>query len=352
MREHVDWSLSLGRWKGVHVRVHVFFLLFGAVTLLIAWQQERGGIAGNLTGLAGLSLLILLAGVVVHVLGHCFAVSRQGGYVERLTIVPWGDLGSIRLPLDPRAEFVALLAGPLANLLVCLVLTPAILVASDGAFPALMHPLAPSTLTSGAVWVVALKLGFWINWLLALVNLLPAFPFDGGKACVAALATMWPAWTRRQAVSTVARVARFAALALVVLTFFAWSYNDTWLVPSWFAMLLLSIFLFFSANQEEARQEDEESDDLLFGYDFSQGFTSLEQSVDPPQPTSGPIGKWLDNRREQRRLRQQESEAEEDRRVDEILQRLHANGIDALSPEDRALLKRVSARYRSRNASS
>ena len=57
---------------------------------------------------------------------------------------------------------------------------------------------------------------------------------------------------------------------------------------------------------------------------------------------------WLDNRREARRLRQKQIEEQDDQRMDEVLARLHEVGRDALSDEDRALLDRVSARYRNR----
>ena len=57
---------------------------------------------------------------------------------------------------------------------------------------------------------------------------------------------------------------------------------------------------------------------------------------------------WLDNRREARRQREKELEEHDDQRVDEVLARLHDLGPGAMSEEDRALLDRVSARYRNR----
>jgi hypothetical protein len=48
------------------------------------------------------------------------------------------------------------------------------------------------------------------------------------------------------------------------------------------------------------------------------------------------------------RYHEQQQEADEERSLDEILERLHRHGRESLSPEDRALLERVSARYRSR----
>ncbi|HQU43597.1 MAG: hypothetical protein B7Z73_14820, partial [Planctomycetia bacterium 21-64-5] len=97
------------------------------------------------------------------------------------------------------------------------------------------------------------------------------------------------------------------------------------------------------------RLNDSETDDALFGYDFSQGYTSLEKTAQSRKAPPGPVKKWLDERRAKRLQRQQQVEAEEDRRVDDVLARLHELGKHGLSEEDRALLNRVSARYRNRN---
>jgi hypothetical protein len=58
--------------------------------------------------------------------------------------------------------------------------------------------------------------------------------------------------------------------------------------------------------------------------------------------------RWLQQRQEMKERRLREMEAEEERRVDEVLIRVKEFGIDGLSPEERSLLHRVSARYRNR----
>ena len=123
------------------------------------------------------------------------------------------------------------------------------------------------------------------------------------------------------------------------------------MVPTWAGLILLAMVLFFSARQEAARIEDLHQDEVPFGYDFSQGYTSLErseESVPPPPKRPGVIARWLSRCREDRLLRQQHREEDDDRRMDEILSRLNATGMRSLSSADRDLLNRVSARYRSR----
>jgi stage IV sporulation protein FB len=121
------------------------------------------------------------------------------------------------------------------------------------------------------------------------------------------------------------------------------------LVPTWLPLALLALFLFFSSQQEVQTIEEDDQEDDLFGYDFSQGFSSLEPpQLGPRSRQRGPMRRWLQQRQEMKERRLREIEAEEERRVDDVLIRVKEVGIDGLSPEDRSLLHRVSARYRDR----
>jgi hypothetical protein len=113
---------------------------------------------------------------------------------------------------------------------------------------------------------------------------------------------------------------------------------------------LLGIFLFFSAQNEERREAVREAEEeMLREFDISVDLDQLERdfSQGTERPT-GPLKRWLQRRHERRVIRQRQMEEEEERRVDEILAKLYQDGMQAISPDDRALLERVSARYRSR----
>ena len=352
MQSHSTWSVSLGRWGGVHVRLHMFFLLFAAFTLYLSWLPRAATDMTDLVWKAVGSLGILFASVVLHELGHYYAAIRLGGDGDDIVIGPLGGLTSMRPPREAPAEFVMHLAGPAVNLFFCLVCGTVLFIFPDPehpGFPGILHPLAPQNLIDGASWCVGLKLAFWINWVLLLVNLLPAFPFDGGRALRAALSTLGTDDRSRRAAFLVGWIARITALSLLVV---AWLYRadeTRQLMPVWFSLVLLAIFLFFSAKHEQEHHSDSDADNELFGYDFSQGYTSLEKSSSPLEP-AGFLERWLERRRKASLQRQRETEAEEERRVDDILVRLHEHGIDSLSDDDRSLLKRVSARYRQRNS--
>ena len=351
MRSHTTWSITFIRWRGLRVRLHMFFLLFALFTLFLGWQaDDNGGLM-----IAGASLLILLASVLLHEFGHYCTAMRFGGDGDDIVLGPFGGLASMHPPVEARHECLMHLAGPAVNLALC-VLAGAVL-ATQGTAPLLgmLHPLQPEKLVDdGESWLQALKLAFWINWMLFLVNLLPAFPFDGGRALHAGLSMIRPDASPRRAAGIVALIAKVAALGLsIVAVFLLFSQrgSSTSIVPLWFPLLLLAIFVYFSAKQEEDRALDSELDDDVFGYDFSQGYTSLERSEDDDEETAGPVRRWLEQRREAHHERQREIEADEERRVDEILSRLHNHGMESLSEEDRSVLKRVSDRYRQRDSS-
>jgi stage IV sporulation protein FB len=344
MRELSSWSLNLGRWGGVHVRLHALFL---AAALFVVALGVRSGVP---LGYTLLGLGILFVSVLLHELGHCFAAFRLGGGADQIVLWPWGGLAPARVPHEPQCELRTALAGPLVNFVIWLTVIPALLFRETDLLALLRNPLHPHGLIDGVPWMVVLKMTCWVNWLLVVINLLPAPPFDGGRAMRAIL---WPAFGYRMAGLAVSRIARFTALGLCLL---AWLMDDMWsdsLMPAWLPLGLLAIFVFFYARQESERIDDHESDEELFGYDFSQGYTSLERPHDSPKGSKlAAWRRWLENRRRLREEREAQQEAEEERRVDDILARLHASGMHSLSPAERALLHRVSARYRNRQQSS
>jgi len=89
----------------------------------------------------------------------------------------------------------------------------------------------------------------------------------------------------------------------------------------------------------------------VFGYDFSQGYTSLEkdETKQPKPKKAGFIKRWLQARRERKEQFEAEERAADDARMDELLEKIHLQGKEALSEEERRFMDRVSARYRNRS---
>ena len=92
-------------------------------------------------------------------------------------------------------------------------------------------------------------------------------------------------------------------------------------------------------------------EDGLFGYDFSQGYTSLERDempTAPPRRRKSWFQRWLERRREARAKRDEEQRAADETRLDELLAKVQREGMTALTDEERRFMKRVSDRYRNR----
>ena len=84
-------------------------------------------------------------------------------------------------------------------------------------------------------------------------------------------------------------------------------------------------------------------DDGVFGYDFSEGYTSLESGAPKVRPSrESALKRWRRRRSELRRQRRIAREAAEEARMDEILEKLHREGRTALTDEENRFLVRVS----------
>jgi stage IV sporulation protein FB len=260
-----------------------------------------------------------------------------------------GGLGPGDVPREPYAELIKAIGGPLVNLAIHLITLPMILATGSWiGLAGLLSPLEPVNLTDGAWWLVALKLTFWINWLLVAVNLLPAFPFDGARVLRSLL---WPAMEYRGAAQVAVRASKLTALGLCILAWVLRDLKSADVLPAWVPLVLVAAFIYFNAQYEAARLDESDWNEELFNYDFSQGYTSLERTLDSPRRPGGSVRRWLESRRELRERRRQSQEQDEERQVDAILIRLHEAGMDRLSAKERALLNRVSARYRNRQRS-
>jgi hypothetical protein len=142
------------------------------------------------------------------------------------------------------------------------------------------------------------------------------------------------------------------ALVLLVLAVAFHETDQAVIVPTWLVLLLLAMSIFLSTRFEEARLAEPELEDELFGYDFSQGYTSLERSTAPPPRKIGVMRLWIRLWRRKWQQRKIRIEAQEDLQVDTILEKLHSGSLASLTSAERMVLRRASARYRSRQSSS
>ncbi len=172
----MKWSFRIGSPFGIPVRVHLTFLLLPAWYGAMVWKQS-GSMEAVLEGLA--FILALFACVVLHELGHALVARRYGIPTRDITLLPIGGVARLeKMPDDPRQELWVALAGPAVN--VAIAGTIFLLVQIGASIPR----LDAVSLTGGSFVARVM----WVNILLVLFNLLPAFPMDGGRILRALLA--------------------------------------------------------------------------------------------------------------------------------------------------------------------
>src|SRR5438477_958814 len=172
----MGWSLTIGSVAGTAIRIHVTFLLFLAWIFGVSYVS--GGPQAAWNGLLFMVLLFLC--VLLHEFGHIFTARAFGVTTPDVILLPIGGVARLeRIPEKPSEEFLIAIAGPAVNVVIA-----AVLVLFAGAH------LDPRHLEAIGIDKAALAERLTVvNVFLALFNLIPAFPMDGGRVLRALLAT-------------------------------------------------------------------------------------------------------------------------------------------------------------------
>jgi Zn-dependent protease len=216
-------SWKLGRVAGIDLFLHPTFLL----VLLFPQVTQSGPL--------GLVLVVSVFGcVLLHELGHALMARRYGIETADITLYPIGGVARLRrMPRAPGAELLIALAGPAVNLLIVLALSVSQWLGLFGS------PWSPSVFDVFVDQLILINLG------LALFNLIPAFPMDGGRV-LRALLSGWLG--RGRATMIAAGIGRGLALLFGTYSLF----HFAWL------QVFLAGFIYLAAGQELDRVLDEE----------------------------------------------------------------------------------------------
>ncbi len=167
----MESNIKLGRIWGVPIGLHTsWFLIFGLVTFSLAagyFPAEYPDLPSGAYWLLGaLTSVLFFTSVLAHELGHVWVALRDQVRVRGVTLFMFGGVAQIEdEPRTPGAEFRIAIAGPLVSLALALVFQVLYLL-DRGVSPYLAAP---------SVWLAR------INLILALFNMLPGFPLDGGR---------------------------------------------------------------------------------------------------------------------------------------------------------------------------
>ncbi|MCS6895137.1 MAG: site-2 protease family protein [Bacteroidia bacterium] len=225
--------------SGIPIYIHWSFWL------LIAWVILSSIFSGQADTEYLLWRLVLMSGlvlsVILHELGHAMAAKAFGIPTRDITMYPFGGVASVaRIPDKPIQELIVAVAGPLVNFII-VGLSAVWLRIAGGA----MHWHADDLLyVEGQSFtlrrlIVSLSV---MNMVLAIFNLLPAFPMDGGRVLRALLAT-------RLSYMKATHIAALIGQGFAVLFIIFGIYSNPFLI-------LIGFFVFVAAAQERQQVEE------------------------------------------------------------------------------------------------
>jgi Zn-dependent protease/CBS domain-containing protein len=255
-------DIRIGTVAGFPVSIHWSTLV---ILWLFTWSLATSlphispGYSTSTYWLAGLvGALVLLASLLAHELTHAVVARREGVGVDGVTLWLFGGVARLRGEAKTaKSEFKIAASGPAVSLA---------LAAVFAATAVVLHHFGVESIVVAVAWWLA-----GINLILALFNLLPAAPLDGGRVLRAIL------WRRHgdpvRAAVTAARCGRvlgYVLIGLGLLDFLAGSMiGGAW-------MAFIGWFLLTAANHEEAQVLARQS---LAGVTVEQAMTPDPQTV-------------------------------------------------------------------------
>jgi Zn-dependent protease len=309
-------------------RVHALFWILPAL-LAVGYATGSFSLAEALYYLLAGVLLFLF--VVLHEFAHALAMAREGVPAREILLLPWGGLAIGPPPPPGGAEIVIAAAGPAVNLFVAAVLFGVLAVVRPGAAAGLFR-FAP---LEGGV----LDLVFKINMLLAAFNLLPAFPMDGGRIVRGALSCVTH-YVRATDIAFKVGAAVAGAMAIYGVV------TGHWLLVAIAVVVVAQgyaerknaprVAYMHASVSRRAGAED---------WQDEEGWPAGDAPAEDRDRTGDRPGSALERWRARGAAEQQAREAAMRRRVDGLLEKIHASGMDSLTWSERRFLKKASRHF-------
>jgi Zn-dependent protease len=229
-------SIRLGTFFGIAVGVNWSVLL---ILALFAWNladyvlPPQGGTPDTIDWIAGvIGAVVLLASLLAHEVSHSLVARRNGVGVRSITLFLFGGVAQLEGEAHtPGADFRIAAVGPATSLMLA------------GFFAAIQAVVVE--IGAHGVLVDTLSWLWEINVALAIFNLIPAAPLDGGRILRAGLWRRWGSHSRASIAA--ARTGRGFAVLLIAVGVFA--FVEVGITGLWSA--LIGLFLYSSARAEE-----------------------------------------------------------------------------------------------------
>ncbi len=229
------FSINLGTYAGIPVKLHWTFWLIFLIVAYAGWMEGM-----DVPDIAVFMLLTvcLFFCVLLHEYGHALTAARYGIGTQDIILSPIGGIARMRkMPDDPVQEIVVALAGPAVNVLICITLGLLIWLIGWDFFPVMETP----SFRGIEIFTVSI---FWMNAILFVFNLIPAFPMDGGRVLRAVLALRWSKLRATQIAAYAGQV-----IAAVFILIGLWNYQ--------FVLPFIGVFIIITGKSElnNARQK-------------------------------------------------------------------------------------------------
>ncbi len=221
---------QIGRLFGIPLRVHFSWLImFG----LVSWSLAVGYFPAMFPDLpvwsywvrGAVAAAMLFVSVILHELGHSLVARRHGVEIAGITLFVFGGVSQMKSePPSAKVEFQIAIVGPLISL---------VLAGGIGLLGVITQRVLGVTPTLALFQYLTL-----INLMLAIFNMLPAFPLDGGRVLRAIL---WhfqqDLWTATRSAGAVGRVVAFAIVGIGILRLLGGNPGGLWLaLIGWFIL--------------------------------------------------------------------------------------------------------------------
>ncbi len=235
-------SFKLGNIAGIGIFIHWTFSILIA---FIVFSNYRAGQSAIQILWSVFFVLSIFITVFLHELGHALAAKHYSISTKDITLLPIGGLARLeRIPEKPVEELFVALAGPAVNIGLAAI-TGLLISFPDRENLALQ-------LTTGVSSENFFLNFFLVNIWLALFNLIPAFPMDGGRVLRAILSMNMD---RRRATNIAAKIGQVLAMAFVFMGF----YSNPFLI-------FIGLFIFLGAQAEASMTQ---AKFILAGYTVS-----------------------------------------------------------------------------------
>jgi len=230
-------SFQIGKIMGIPIKLHWTFLF---IIFFVAWSFGSSSLPwfGNTYGFGNVEpvsvrwlysiafAILLFICVALHELGHSFVAKKQGVEIKSITLYFFGGVAAMdEMPRNSKLELRMALAGPLTSGIIGLV-------------SFLVFALSSSIFGTKEPFTIFFWTLGWMNLILMIFNLIPAFPMDGGRVLRAWFASRMP---YAKATRKAAEIGRMFAILMFFLGLFTLN----------FFMLFIAFFVYMGASEEE-----------------------------------------------------------------------------------------------------